>query len=143
MDNSCAPNKRCAIYIESKKETGDFLIQKLEHRLDNVVYRSGIGQSRDQARQLVNHGHILVNGKKISIPSYIAKRSDVITIREGSAKSKFFSALAPQWLKNYQAPAWLSLEADKMRVTIVGAPTLVDTGIEPADLQSLIEFYSR
>lgn len=129
--------------IESQKETGDYLFQKLEHRLDNVVYRSGIAQSRDQARQIVNHEHILVNGKKVGIPSYQTKKGDTISIREGSSKSKFFAALVPQWIKTYQAPSWILLDPGAIKATIQGMPTIADSGIDPADLQSLIEFYSR
>lgn len=129
--------------MASKQETGDRLIQKLEHRLDNVVYRAGLAQSRDQARQVVNHGHILVNGRKVSIPSYIVRRGDVIKVREGSAKTTFFSSLAPQWIKNHTTPPWLAVDTSAFTVTVNGVPTLVDSGIEAADLQSLIEFYSR
>lgn len=129
--------------MAAKTETGETLVHKLEQRLDNVVYRSGIAQSRDQARQVVNHGHIMVNSHKVSIPSYIVKKGDVITIRDGSMKSKFFTALAPQWIKSKESPSWLTVDASKFHVTIKGTPTLVDSGIDGADLQSLIEFYSR
>ncbi len=129
--------------MESKQETGDFLVKKLEHRLDNVVYRSGIAQSRDQARQVVNHGHIMVNGKRASIASYEVKTGDKITVREGSMKSKYFSTLAPQWIKEHQAPAWLQVDQTGFVVTVQGIPTLADSGIDGNDLQSLIEYYSR
>ena len=129
--------------IDSKSETGEFLVARLEHRLDNVVYRAGIAQSRDQARQVVNHGHILVNGKRVSIPSYEVKKGDVITVREGSRKSKYFAALAPVWLKNHEAPAWLNMNADTFTLTVHGIPNASDSGVDGSDLQSLIEFYSR
>lgn len=129
--------------MESKQETGDFLVKKLERRLDNVVYRGGLAQSRDQARQIVNHGHIMVNGRRVSIASFEVKTGDVITIREGSMKSKFFSTLAPQWIKNYQAPHWITLNADAMKLTVQGVPSVADSGIDGGDLQSLIEYYSR
>ncbi|MEK7583323.1 MAG: 30S ribosomal protein S4 [Patescibacteria group bacterium] len=129
--------------MAAKTETGETLVHKLEHRLDNVVYRSGIAQSRDQARQVVNHGHILVNARKVSIPSYVVKKGDIITIREGSMKSKFFTSLAPQWIKSKEAPSWLAVDTSALKVTVQGIPTLVDSGIDGADLQSLIEFYSR
>ena len=129
--------------MESKGDSGEALIQRLEHRLDNIVYRAGIGQSRDQARQLVNHGHILVNGRKVSIPSYEVKKGDVINIREGSMKSKFFANLAPQWIKQYQVPGWISLETDTFTATVTGIPNAVDTGVEARDIKSIIEFYSR
>lgn len=129
--------------MASKHETGGLLMNMLEHRLDNVVFRSGIAQSRDQARQIVNHGHIMVNAHRVSIPSYRVKTGDVITVREGSMKSKYFSSLAPQWFKKHEALPWLKVDRDTFTVTIQGAPTLVESGIESADLQSLIEFYSR
>jgi small subunit ribosomal protein S4 len=129
--------------IESKAETGDYLIKRLERRLDNIVYRSGLAQSRDQARQVVNHGHILVNGRKVSIPSYEVKTGDVITVREGSKKSAYFSSLVPQWIQKYQAPAWIELDPTALTAKVVGIPTIVDSGMEPKDIQAIIEFYSR
>ena len=129
--------------ITSKGETGDFLVQRLEHRLDNVVFRGGFAQSRDQARQIVNHGHILVNSKKVSIPSYEVKKGDRITVREGSSKTSYFSALMPLWIKKYEAPQWITLNTDAMTIVVEGVPTLVDAGIDVGDLQSLIEYYSR
>lgn len=129
--------------IESKDETGGHLVKRLERRLDNVVFRSGIAQSRDQARQLVNHGHILVNGKKITIPSYEVRTGDEIKIREGSMKSTFFSTLMPQWIKKYQAPAWIELNSDSYAAKVKGVPTLNESGLEAKDIQSIIEFYSR
>jgi len=118
-------------------------MKKLEQRLDNVVYRAGIGQSRDQSRQLVNHGHIMVNGEKVSVASYQVSTGDIVSIREGSAKGKYFSALAPQWLKAYQPPAWLALDPVALRVTVQGVPTITDSGVDIADLHSLVEYYSR
>lgn len=129
--------------MESKKETGEFLVHKLEYRLDNVVYRAGFAESRDQARQVVNHGHINVNGRRASIPSYQVKSGDVITVRENSMKSKYFATLVPQWIKNHVAPSWLAVDQTAFKATVQGAPSLVDSGIEGADLQSLIEYYSR
>ena len=131
------------VAIKSKKETGDLLVRSLEKRLDNVVYRAGIAQSRDQARQLVSHGHITVNGRKTTIPSFEVKTGDVIKIREGSMKSKYFSALAPQWMQKYEAPKWMELDKNTLTAKIVGLPTVQDSGLEAKDIQSLIEFYSR
>lgn len=129
--------------LKSKQETGEALIRKLENRLDNVVYRSGIAQSRDQAKQLVNHGHILVNDRKVDIPSYQTKVGDVLKIREGSQKSSYFTTLVPQWIKKYEAPHWLTVDKDTLIVKISGIPTVQDSGLEGKDLRSLIEFYSR
>ncbi len=129
--------------IKSKQETGEFLIKKLENRLDNVVYRSGLAQSRDQARQVVNHGHILVNGRKISIPSYEVKMGDTLQVREGSLKSPYFSTAVQQWIKKYETPKWLELDKDNLKIKVSGLPTVQDSGLENKDIRSLIEFYSR
>lgn len=129
--------------LKSKSKLFDTILYKLEYRLDNVVYRLGIAQSRDQARQLVNHGHILVNGKRISIPSYQVKSGDIIKIREGSKKLIFFTALVPQWLMKYETPAWVELDKDSMTGKIKGHPTIEESGLNPNDLQAIIEYYSR
>lgn len=129
--------------MESRSETSDYLVKKLERRLDNVVFRSGFAQSRDQARQLVNHGHITVNGRKVSIPSYGVKTGDVIKVREGSAKTKYFSVLAPQWMKKYKPPSWIELDSDNFIAKIIGLPTISESGLEIKDLQLIVEFYSR
>ena len=129
--------------IRSKHETGETLVRKLEQRLDNVVFRAGLAQSRDQARQIVNHGHILVNGKKNNIPSCQVKVGDILKIREGSSKSPYFSVSIQQWIKKYEPPKWLELDKDTLTVKIAGIPTMLDSGLEAKDIRSLIEFYSR
>jgi len=127
----------------SKKEPYEFILNKLENRLDNVVFRMGFGQSRDQAKQLVSHGHILVNGKRVTIPSFEVKVGDELKVREGSMKSPFFTTLMPLWLKKYDAPVWITLDKEKMTAKIKGHPTLMESGINVGDLQAIIEFYSR
>jgi len=129
--------------LGSKKNLAETIINKFEHRLDNVVYRLGIAQSRDQARQLVNHGHILVNGRKVTIPSYGVKKGDEVRIREGSKKSPFFTALVPQWLTKYEVPLWLEMDKTKITGRVKGYPTVEESGINPNDLQAIIEYYSR
>ncbi len=129
--------------INGEAETGTALMRALETRLDNVVYRSGFGQSRDQARQLVNHGHILVNNKKVSTPSYGVKIGDKLSIREGSQKTKFFSSSVQQWIKKFQPPSWIQLNADTLTSNVQAMPTFEESGLDSADVQSLIEFYSR
>ena len=129
--------------IGSKKEPYEYILKELEYRLDNVVFRMGFGQSRDQAKQLVSHGHILVNGKKVNVPSAKVKLGDVVTIREGSLKNQFFINLMPVWLKNYTAPVWILLDKEKMLAKIKGSPTILESGINVGDLQAIIEFYSR
>ena len=128
---------------QSKKDPYDYIMYKLEKRLDNVVFRMGLAQSRDQARQLVNHGHIMVNGKKTDIPSFEVKNEDEITIREASLKSPYFATLMPQWLKKAEAPSWISFDKEKLVAKVKGAPTFPESGIQVTDLQAIIEFYSR
>ena len=129
--------------IHSKKDPYEYIMNRLEMRLDNVVFRMGLAQSRDQARQLVNHGHILVNGRKTDIPSFEVSRDDEIKIREGSLKSPYFSSLMPQWLKKGEVPSWISFDKDKLVASIKGTPTWPESGIDLSDIQTIIEFYSR
>jgi len=129
--------------MQSKEETGAAIVKTLETRLDNVVYRAGIAQSRDQARQVVNHGHILVNGKRVSIPSYRVKKNDKVSVREGSLKNSYFTSLVPQWIKNYDVPAWLEVDKSNLSFTVKSIPEAADSGLDMQDVQSIIEFYSR
>jgi len=129
--------------VKSRQEAGPFLVKRLEGRLDNVVYRAGLAQSRDQARQLVNHGHIMVNNKKVSIPSYQVRTGDVIKVRENSLKLKYFSALVPQWLKKHQPPKWIELDSNTLTAKTVELPDVSESGLDPKDIQSIIEYYSR
>ncbi len=129
--------------VASRKEPYGTILNALEHRLDNVVYRMGLGQSRDQARQLVNHGHILVNGRKCGIPSAHVSIGDIISVREGSKKSAYFMNLVPEWLPKHDPPSWLQLDKDTMTATVKGQATTEESGIQPTDLQAIIEFYSR
>lgn len=127
----------------SKKDPYEYIMNRLEKRLDNVVFRMGLAQSRDQARQLVSHGHILVNGRKVNIPSFEVKKEDEIKIREGSLKSPYFSSLMPQWLKKAETPSWISFDKDKLVAKVKGTPSWPESGIQIPDLQAIIEFYSR
>ncbi len=129
--------------IASKKEPYETILNKLEHRLDNVVFRSGFAQSRDQARQLVNHGHITVNGRRISIPSFEVSIGDEIGVREASRRSPYFSNLMPQWFKGYEPPTWIEINKEKITSKMIGHPVLLESGVRAEDLQSIIEFYSR
>jgi len=128
----------------SKKREGDkeeLLICKLEKRLDNVVFRLGWASSRRAARQAVNHGHILVNKRKVDIPSYQVKEGDVIQIREKSKKSKIFENLKT-FLKKYDAPSWISLDKKELEGEIRGLPKLEDVD-KVGEISKIIEFYSR
>lgn len=129
--------------MESKQETKELLVRKLEQRLDNTVYKMGLAQSRDQARQLVNHGHLLVNGVKTNIPSFQIKKGDRIAVREGSKKTGYFTTVIQNWLPKYEAPDWLKLDKESLAGMVERIPDLNDSGIETKDLQLIIEFYSR
>jgi small subunit ribosomal protein S4 len=122
-------------------QTGETLLRILEMRLDNVVYRLGLAESRSQARQIVTHGHIAVNDKKTDIPSYVVKVGDVVTVRQGSRDNEYFKLIA-KGLSRKSTPAWLTLDAPQMSGKVMAAPTRAeaDTGIED---QLIVEFYSR
>ena len=129
--------------MKSKEESGNKIVQTLESRLDNVVFRAGFAQSRDQARQLVNHGHFVVNGRKVDIPSFSVNRSNVINIREGSKKMPYFSSLMPQWINKHEHPRWMQVDKTDMTVKITGSPTIEESGLEGKDLKTIVEYYSR
>ena len=120
-----------------KGKSGENLLQMLELRLDNIVYRLGLASSRAEARQLVTHGHFTVNGKKVNIPSYITKANDVIAVRESSRKSPKFQDLA-----NRSVPAWLSFNADALSGTVVQLPARADVDIEVKETL-IVELYSK
>lgn len=117
------------------------LFRRLEVRLDNVVYRAGFAPTRLAARQMVNHGHIMVNGERLSIPSYQVGMKDKITIRPQSAKQPLFATLDAQ-IKAKTIPAWIALDGEKKEITIQGAPKYdkVESGF---NLATIFEFYSR
>ena len=117
----------------------DKLYEMLESRLDNVVYRFGLGSTRALARQIVSHGHLMVNGHRTTIPSYRLKVGDVIKIREGSKNKVLFQEL-PKKLKNYAYPAWLKFDAEKGEGEVIGKPVNSETFL---NFNTMIEFYSR
>lgn len=117
------------------------LLKLLERRLDNVVYRAGLAQTRFQARQIVNHGHILVNGRRVNIPSYQVRKGDTIAIREQSRSKGVFENLADR-LAKHQPQAWLSPDTGKGGVKVLGEPQR-EFIMEPVDPALVIEFYSR
>ncbi len=119
--------------------TTDKFYEELESRLDNVVYRLGLANSRRGARQMVSHGHFIVNEHRVTIPSYALKIGDVIKIREGSKGSKLFADMAER-LKDYKAPAWISFDIAKMEGKVLGKPKNIETFL---DLNAVLEFYSR
>ncbi len=128
--------------VQAKGMTGTALLQLLERRLDNVVYRMGLATSRAQARQLVTHGHIMVNGHKVDIASYSVRPGDVITVKERSRKSAYFKDLAEDFGKKQTPPKWLSVNPDEMSATVVAMPEREDIDITINE-QLIVEYYSR
>jgi small subunit ribosomal protein S4 len=121
--------------------TGDNLLRILELRLDNVVYRLGFAESRAQARQLVRHGQISLNGHKADIPSHVVKLDDIIAWTARGAKSEFF-AVAQEQIKGRTAPSWLALDAEQMTGRVLLAPVTEEIGAK-FDPATIVEFYSR
>lgn len=123
-----------------KGVTGEVLLQTLERRLDNVVYRLGLASSRAEARQVVKHSHIEVNGRKVNIPSYLVREGDVISVREGSRDHKRIKELAAAGTR--VVPAWLSLETEALRGAVVRLPNR-DEIDAPVQEHLIVELYSR
>jgi small subunit ribosomal protein S4 len=121
-----------------KGKTGDNLLALLELRMDNIVYRMGFASSRAEARQLVTHGHFLVNGKKTDIPSITMKAGDVITVRETSRKSPKFVTLT----NARPVPAWLTFNEDTLTGTLVQIPSREDVDVEVKETL-IVELYSK
>lgn len=123
--------------------TGDHLLSLLERRLDNVIYRLGWAVTRSQARQLVTHGHIVVNGRRTNIPSFTVKVGDVITVRTQSMKRVYFKNLVDSGeLNSYRAPDWLHLKPADLTGEVVNLPRREDA--EPdINEQLIVEYYSR
>lgn len=121
--------------------TGDNLVVLLERRLDNVVYRLGFADSRNQARQMVLHGHIVLSGKRTNIPSCLVKEGDTIGWREASTKNEYFKQLVEE-IEGKAVPGWLSLDRRNMVGQVISMPTPEDAGIK-FEGQSIVEYYSR
>lgn len=122
--------------------TGDTLVVRLERRLDNVIYRLGFADSRAQARQLVQHGHITVNGRKTNIPSYVVKEGDTIGWREGSIKTEYYKQLLES-IKSRAIATWLTLNRETLVGQVVSLPTPGDIPDMKFKVQSIVEYYSR
>jgi len=120
--------------------TGETLLQLLERRLDNAVYRLGLATSRAQGRQLIRHGHFLVNGKKVDIPSYSLKAGDVVTVRETSRQNASILH-AVEEVKGRGIPEWLTLEAE-MGGRVMSMPTREQINL-PVQEQLIVELYSK
>lgn len=122
-------------------KTGENLLRILESRLDNVVYRAGFAKSRDMARQLVRHGHFLVNGHKVDIPSYRVQPQDIIEVRPGAREMTPF-VVAHAEIGEKDVPAWLEVVPSKMRILVHSLPArqVIDT---PVQEQLIVELYSK
>ena len=135
--------KQFARYYEEAERkrgvTGTILLQLLESRLDNILFRAGLGITRKQSRQIVNHGHVLVNGKKVDIPSYIVKAGDVITIK---AKSASFLKSVTEMIDMPCGAAWLTVDKDALKITFDRIPEREEMDPEIKE-QLVIEYYSK
>lgn len=122
-----------------KGVTGTILLQLLESRLDNILYRAGFGITRKQSRQIVNHGHVLVNGKKTDIPSYIVKAGDVITVK---SKSAAFLKNVTELIDMACAPAWMTIDKEALKITFDRIPEREEFAPDFKE-QLVIEYYSK
>ena len=121
--------------------TGETLLQLLERRLDNVIYRAGFSTSRAQARQLVRHGHFLVNGKKVDVPSYSVRAGDVVSVRQTSLENAAI-AHAMEEVKGRGVPEWIAIDSTKLAGTISSLPTREQINL-PVQEQLIVELYSK
>jgi small subunit ribosomal protein S4 len=122
-----------------KGVTGTIMLQMLESRLDNVLFKAGFGITRKQTRQIVNHGHVLVNGKKVDIPSYLLNAGDVVTIK---ARSVDFLKSVLEMIDVACAPAWMTIDKDNLKVTFDRVPEREEIDPELKE-QLVIEYYSK
>lgn len=127
---------------KKKGITGETLLINLERRLDSVVSRLGFAASRDQARQLVSHGHVLINGRKVDVPSALVKAGDVITLRERTKKVQRVLDSVAGISGRGGVPAWLQLDAENLKGTVVSLPKREDVQM-PIDEQLIVELYSK
>jgi small subunit ribosomal protein S4 len=126
---------------QEKGVVGELLLSKLERRLDNVVYRLGFGSSRDQARQLVRHGHVRVNEKRLNVPSFQVKEGDVIAVSPKAAKNVLVTA-SVEAVKGRGVPKWLELDAAGMKGKVLSMPARDDVNF-PIQEQLIVELYSK
>ena len=132
------------LFTKAKKTpgvTGENLVQLLEMRLDNVAYRLGFADSRSQARQLIRHGHLAVNGHKVDIPSFLVKSGDVITWREKSVKTELYKRVA-QEIDSKLIPGWLSLDKQDLSGRVLTLP-IPDEVAAKFNVKMIVEYYSR
>ena len=137
--------KQFANYVkrasESKGNPSEKLFEELESRLDSTVYRLGLAKSRSESRQMVAHGHIVVNGRRITVPSYEIRIGDVLAVRTGSVGNGFFANISEKLAKAV-IPSWLNFDIKKIQAEVRSKPIL-DKQSSEYNLTSVIEFYSR
>ncbi len=129
-------------YLDATKKdgiTGEMLLQILESRFDNVIFRLGLANTRREARQLVSHAHFLINGKKVNIPSYLVKPGDVISVREKSRSSVKFTTMMGQ---DVIVPKWLDMNKDTMEGRVIALAQRDDIDY-PVEEHLIVEFYSK
>lgn len=119
----------------------DLIAEQLETRLDNIVYRGGIAPSRSMARQFISHGHITVNGRRMTIRSFQPKKDDVIAVRKESRPKAPFAEIE-QTLSKYKPPKWLQVDAKDASITVTGAPERAEA-LGEVELAKVVEFYAR
>jgi small subunit ribosomal protein S4 len=127
--------------MEQKGDSGLALVSKLESRLDNTVFRAGFVKTRRAARQLVSHGHVQINGRRMNIPSYQVKAGETVSIRPESRQSPLFGNRAEAMLE-VKTPTWLEMSADGFAVTLTTVPALTVSEV-PFNAAVIIQFYSR
>ena len=126
---------------QKAQKTGEAILTSLESRLDNVVYRLGFASTRGAARQMVNHGHIWVNGKRVTIPSFQVRVKDEVTIRPASAGKALFADFDVK-IKKHTPPTWIDLDKEKKIGRMLARPTM-DEFEKSFNINSIVEFYSR
>lgn len=126
--------------IKTKGDTGALLLQLLESRLDNAVFRAGFAPTIPAARQLINHGHVLVNKKKVDVASYSLRANDVVELKEASLKIPMVQSTLQA--RPLEVPSYLSVDADKGQFTFTGQPAREDVPVDVQE-QLIVEFYSR
>lgn len=124
-----------------KGQTGEELIVLCERRLDNIAFRSGLARTRREARQIVTHGHLTVNGKQVDIPSYKVSEGDVIEVREKSRSSQLFKTIK-ETNATFGVVEWLSTDLENLKVTVDRFPKREDIDI-PVEERMIVEFYSK
>jgi small subunit ribosomal protein S4 len=128
--------------VKMKGITGENLLGTLERRLDSVIYRMGLGTSRAQARQIVRHGHIQVNGRKVNIPSYIVKAGDEVAVRESSRNNPTILA-AREATAHAPSPSWMDVDRENLRGKISSMPRRDEMTQIPINEQLIVELYSK